>query len=100
VNPVLAFVEAPEDDRGKGNGPDAIVDFFKGDRFVGERDRNKQRPAPRDVAILIDAADLGDELESGIAIAGRSARVTGRAENWSPVNRPPDMALFLLASAA
>lgn len=55
---MLALVEATEDDRGKGDGPDPIVDFFEGDRFVGERDGDKQRPAPRDVAILIDAADF------------------------------------------
>ena len=55
---MAAFVEAPEHQRGKGDGPDAVIDFFEGDGLIGERDRDKEGRAPGHVAVLIDAADL------------------------------------------
>jgi hypothetical protein len=55
---MLPFVEATEDHGGKGDGPDPIGNFFEGDRFVGQGNGDKQRPAPGDVAILIDPANF------------------------------------------
>ena len=78
---VLPFVEATEDDRGKGDGPDAIIDFFEGDGLIGERDGHKQRRAPGDVAILIDAPDL---------------RMPGIVERREPARQGPRRAVIVL----
>src|SRR5437879_5979947 len=47
---MLTFVEATQDDRGKGDGPDPVVDFFEGHGFAGERGRRTSAPAPHSVS--------------------------------------------------
>ena len=59
VNTVLTFVEASEDDGGKGERPDTVIDLFKCDGLVGQRRGDEERAAPGDVAVLIDASNLG-----------------------------------------
>ena len=56
---MLAFVETPEDERGKGDGPEAVVDFFERDGLIGECDGDEERRPPGDVPILIDPPNLG-----------------------------------------
>src|SRR5438093_1316322 len=59
----MMFIVASERDGGEGERPDAVVDFFEGHVFAGQRTGDKLRRAfPRDAPIAAD--------ESHLAVAG------------------------------
>src|SRR5215211_2290136 len=69
----MPFVVPREGRRGKPDRPDAVVDFFEGDVFAGERRGDKQRRArPRDTAIAADETFFG---------------MPGVVEGWQPVRQ-------------
>src|SRR5262245_28003245 len=56
----MPFVVSSKRERGELQRPDPVIDFFKGDGFPREGDRDKQgRALPADQAVLIDATNFG-----------------------------------------
>ena len=75
----VTHVVATEREGGKVHGPEAVVDFFEGHIFAGQRTGQKQGVGvPRDLPNRGDAADLP---WAGYSIGG-SRLGSDRGEGW------------------